>query len=370
MPLLYKVAGLFGGVVLILLCSTICNGQENSATSVRVSRESLIREAIAKNPGLRAIALRARATEMESEAEGRLPDPEAEVQIWQIPVSRPYAVNDAQMVMVGVRQPIPAPGVQSARSEAKRRDADVDRVMAGEREREIIRDLSNAYVDYQQAYELAELHRRHRESASQIAAMSRARLAAGGAIMDVANAEVEVASIEAEIAMQEEKSKVAKAKINGLLVRSNDAQLALPEPIAEVTLAENVGDLISRAQLQRPEMRIAQARQAASLSQVAVMQREANWPMMSVGALYFAPMGEMPHAYGFSFGASLPWIWGKAPAQARASRLASQSSEENVNDTRTRIASDVTSNAAMVKASERKIIACLSGCFPKPGVRQ
>ena len=120
----------------------------------RVSRDEIVREVLARNPGLRASKRRANAIRTEADAERRLPPPQAGVDVWQVPLSKPYDVPGAGMIMVALRQDF-TPG-RAARAEERERAAAVERTMTDDRSRELAREAGHAFFDYVEA---SELHR-------------------------------------------------------------------------------------------------------------------------------------------------------------------------------------------------------------------
>src|SRR5262245_50506461 len=69
-------------------------------------------------PEQQAAERAARAEELSGEAAERLPAPELMLEVWRVPISRPYALDDADMIRLGVEQELPAPGERAARRRA------------------------------------------------------------------------------------------------------------------------------------------------------------------------------------------------------------------------------------------------------------
>jgi cobalt-zinc-cadmium efflux system outer membrane protein len=323
------------------------------------------RLAVARNPGLRAARRRANATRLAGEAEGKLPPPEAEFQIWQVPLSRPYDVPGAQMIMLGLRQPIPAPGSLGAKAEAKERDADLELTMADERAREIVRDVDHAFVSYVEATRKHRIHAEHQAVAEAILRTAQARYPAGGALTDITQAEVEVAKIEADVAVEEANVNTARATLNGLLLRSADAPLGQPVEREATTIGEPLPEILARARALRPETRTAKARTAAAVAEARAAEREANGPMMSVGLLYFAPTTQMPsHGYGLSFSSTLPWLWGRASGTVRAQRELARATTDDTADADARIATEVASAEGQARAQARRLVVLARRSLP------
>ena len=77
--------------------------------------------------------------------------------------------------------------------------------------------------------------------------------------------------------------------------------------------------------------------------------------MFAVGASYFAPTNLMPvHGFGLSVSSTLPWLWGRARAEANASRALAGASEDDVRDVESRVRTEVATSAATVRAAARR----------------
>src|SRR5262245_14032890 len=96
------------GLLVWMLGGTARARAEGDRLEEAVDRRKILDAAVRDHPALRAAEERARATRAAADAEGRLPPPEAMVQIWQVPLARPYAIGDAQMIMFGLGQSFPA----------------------------------------------------------------------------------------------------------------------------------------------------------------------------------------------------------------------------------------------------------------------
>ena len=69
--------------------------------------ETILRVALERNPEVAENQARARAAAARSQAASRLPDLEAKYEQWGVPLARPYALNEANTLMLGVRQTFP-----------------------------------------------------------------------------------------------------------------------------------------------------------------------------------------------------------------------------------------------------------------------
>lgn len=288
--------------------------------AARASRAQLIRAAVEKSPAVRAAAHREKAAKLKAKAANSLPDPELMLEVWQIPISRPYAVRDAGMVMVGVKQMVPAPGSLSLRERATESEARVARAERSEAARQLTREVGHAFVDYLEATTQHHVHHDHIAVAERVLRVAKARYAAGGMLTDVSQAEVELSRSRADAAGEEARLRSIKRRLNALMSRPADAPLGPPADPGVETVALSAEEIEKLAQARRPEVEMAQAKRAAAEAEQRVADREAGAPSFSVGGLYFPPTNGMTeHGYGASLSVSLPWVWG-GPRQRRAAQ--------------------------------------------------
>lgn len=284
-----------------------------------IDRVTIVHEAVRRHPGVRAAEQRARATSLSASAAGRLPAPEAMVQVWQVPLARPYAIGDAGMVMVGVEQSFPSPGARDARERAGAQFAAVDREMATDRARLIHRDAEHAFADYVEAGARHGIHIEHRTIAERSLALARTRHAGGAAITDVTQAEVELARMDADVIGDRTRVVGARARLNALLARDAMAPLGPPVRIEPEIATWDLATSIAKAHQSRPQLRAVDAEIHARTEEARAAAREANLPSFRVAALYFAPVGTVPvNGYGANASMSLPWFWGEAGARREA----------------------------------------------------
>jgi outer membrane protein TolC len=328
-------------------------------------RATVVREALARNPGLKAAAARVRAIRSLSDAEGRLPDPELMFQIWQVPFAHPVSFRDSQMIMAGVSQTFPAPGSLSARADARDAAASAEEAMLADRARDLVRDVQHAYADLTEATARRMAHVEHHGVAARVRAASLARQSAGGSLDDVTQAELALARLDADIVMEAASVARAKARLNGFLARPFDAPLADPRPDEPTTIAIAPEELAQLAERTRPDLRAANARVRAERSALTSVERESTLPSFTVGALYFAPTTNMPvHGYGLSASMTLPWVWGAGARREEAQRAIAQAAGDDASDARLRIDVDVGTALATTRASAERLRALRDGALP------
>jgi hypothetical protein len=98
------------------------------------------------------MAHRARALVHAGRAEGSLPPAELGFEAWNLPLARPYALGEADMYMVELRQRFPAAGSLDARARAMAEEAQAMLAELSSEERLVAERAANAFADYTQAF--------------------------------------------------------------------------------------------------------------------------------------------------------------------------------------------------------------------------
>lgn len=328
---------------------------EEADLSGTVDRATLAQVAIARSPSLLAGARRVRALTASAQAESSLPEPELTADIWQVPVSRPWAIGDAQMIMLGISQAFPAPGVRGLREEAVAHEARAEAKMVLASARELVRSVDHAFVDYVEATLRHRARLRYREVVERMVELAKARLATGGSLSDVTQAEVELARAEIDLAAEERAIETAKIRLNGLLSREASAPLGSPfiEEPGMVRLPTQ--EIVARAHAARPEIEAASSRREAQVLSARASRKEANIPSFRLGASYFPPSGMMrEHGFGASVSMTLPWLSGAKKHGATAAEARAEAEAAELDGSRVRIASDAATSAAIAKEAEQK----------------
>jgi outer membrane protein TolC len=168
------------------------DGEHEPAPPITLS--AVLKIALARNPELTEARERTRAQREVAPAAGRRPDPELEYQLWAAPLDRPYALGDAEMHMLGIRQSFPAPGSLGAQSEAATARADVARQAERARQQQLVARVRRAYARYYLAHSEYRAHVEHATLARQTLELTRAVYQGGrGSQQDILRAELALA---------------------------------------------------------------------------------------------------------------------------------------------------------------------------------
>ncbi len=285
-----------------------------------VTREQVLALVVARDPGLAARALRVRAALHTARAEGALPAPEINGQVWNLPLARPYALGEANMYMVEVRQMFPAAGVRDARARAQTEEARGMVAELTEREQEVLQRAGQAYADYVHGTLDHRVHAGHLALLAEMLDAVRARLTAGGTTLgDVARVEAERARTRREIARINGEIAQARATLNALLLRAPDAPLGPPADLAPQTVRLPTSELLGRAARARSVFAQARTRIGAAHARSDAARAEAIWPEVTVALSYWQDPQQRP-GVGTTVAMSLPWVWSGARERLAAAR--------------------------------------------------
>ena len=320
-----------------------------------VDRRTIQRAAVERNPAVRVSEQRATAMKTMAKAEGGLPPPELMGQVWQVPFSRPTAF-DSQMIMFGLTQSFPAPGVLAAKEQATAAQASEELAMASDKARMISREAGRAFSDYLESSQRYRLQRAQLEIARHLVAVAEARHASGGALIDLTRVHVELARIQADVLSDATLIKSAKARLNALLARDPGAPLGAPAQAEPMVPDSAPGALLAKALEVRPELKQAQAQAEAREQAARAADREATWPSFALGALYFPPTTAMPHhGYGASASVSLPWLWGASGRRSEAESQLARAARTNAEAARIPIGAEVVGSEATAQTAALKL---------------
>jgi outer membrane protein, heavy metal efflux system len=291
---------------------------------------SLARPAAADTPEARAASENATALATDAAADAEQPPPELMLEVWRVPLKRPYAVNDADMMRVGVEQEISAPGERSARKQAATLRARALRAEGDASARAVAERLAHARTDHWLAERSHQVHQAHLQLAQRTLELARARHAAGGPLADVTAAELTAAGAAADLAGDE-----ARARASEQLVAALTGAAALPK----------TGE--------RPELSMLRLAREAELADARAEGARSSWPDFRVGASYFAPTsGRDEHGFGVTLGMKLPWLWGSRQGRQSAAAARARALEQQLVAKRRDLAADVIEARGALAAAE------------------
>lgn len=289
---------------------------DNVDLSGPLERDVVVSLAVRKSPALAVMAHRARALVYAGRAEGALPPPELGLEVWNLPLTRPYALGDADMYMVEIRQRFPAAGSLDARARAMGEEAEAMVLELSGEERLVAQRASDAFTDYAQAIQERRLQNAQLALLSRMSDAVHARQTTGGTMLaDSTRVDVEKAKPERALVRIEGDIARARATLNALLRRPADAALGEPAEQPAQTISLTTSELLTRAQAHRPAIASAEARERAARARRDAAEAEALIPEFMVGLGYWQDPRMRP-GVGVNVSMTLPWLRG--PGRPRA----------------------------------------------------
>jgi outer membrane protein TolC len=196
-----------------------------------------------RNPELREVGARAEASEAVAAAAGRLPDLELKGELWGVPLARPLAFGEANTIMVGLRQELPAWGSLDARGRMAREEAAAAGDGARARRQALVADARRAYAAFFRAEREHRIHLEHVGLTSQLLEVARARYAVGGGTQqDLLRLQSELSRLHVDVAAIDQQHRSAQAMLNALMARAPDAPLGPPPEVDVAALLAAAAD--------------------------------------------------------------------------------------------------------------------------------
>ncbi len=304
---------------------------EGSATSPLSTRAAMVRAAVSHDPGITARAARVRSMVETARAEGAPPSPEVNAQAWNVPFSRPWALGDADMYMVELRQRLPAWGSLDARSRASLAGADAALAELSAREREVARRATEAWADYVASALHHRVHHDHLAIVEEMREATTARVAVGSGLDELARVELERTRVLRLLARFDNDRERASRVLEVLTGRRPAAPSELEDEAAGETVSMTREALLERAVARQQRTRQARARVVAARATLDGARAEASRPEFMVGLSgWFDPNHH--NGYGATVAMTLPWLWGPGGARVAAGEAGLAAEEASVRE--------------------------------------
>lgn len=320
--------------------------------SAPLERDVVVALAVARSPALALLGQRARALVHAGRAEGALPSAELMFQAWNLPLARPYALGDADMYMLELRQRFPAAGARDARARAMAEEADAVLAELAAEERAVAQRAADAHADQVQALAEQRVLAGQLELLGRLSEATRARYSTGGAgLAEAARIDLERARTERALSRAEGDLASARASLNALLRRPLGAELGEPREAPPQTVAAPLDELVAQAHARRGQTLSAEARVRAASARRQAAEAEARAPEVMVGLGYWQDL-EMRPGLGVTAAMSLPWLWGPEKHRAEQARAEEASARAARDGEGLEAQAEITAAFARLRAAE------------------
>jgi cobalt-zinc-cadmium efflux system outer membrane protein len=331
-------------------------GSSDEADLARSARlDTIVRLALARNPDIAEADARARASDAHSQAEARLPDLQLKYEQWGVPLARPAALDQANTLMLGIRQTFPAWGAREARRQAAAEQAGGAADAARAQRQDIVAQVRRAYAAYYRADQELRLHLEHAGLTARIVELAKLNQRTGhGSLRDVLRLELELTRVHADVAMLEREQRSSRALLNTLMARAPDAPLGPPEELVPVA-GGDVAALERGLEGRRPELDRAARAIRRSQALLEGVRREARFPELMVGVdyWYMPAFPDFHQAYGAMVAINLPWLSGGRRAEERDAEETLSADRHALESARNAVRYQLTDAAARVDAARQ-----------------
>lgn len=285
-----------------------------------------------RDPGLRALVLQADASLRAAQGESSLAPPSVSAQVWNAPLARPWALNEAQMFMLELRQSLPAAGQRGARAEARVAQAAGALATWTTRAASLSREVDDAWIDALAGDLHHAVHAEHLAVVQATLEVTRRRYATGGATLDeVARVEAEISRARRNLARYERDRQRGVRTLHALLQQPLDAPWTPPNDASPEVVDAPLDALVTRALTLRGAVAYARAEAARADAMADEAHADATRPMFDLGvSVWVDPM--MRPGYGAMAAMTLPWLSGGGRAREDAARREAEAARWMIRD--------------------------------------
>jgi outer membrane protein, heavy metal efflux system len=317
--------------------------------------QTISRIALERNRDVDENQARAAAAEARGRAASRLPDLELKYEQWGVPLSRPYALDSAQTLMLGVRQTFPAWGTLDARGRAGAEEAGGARDMSRARRQEVAAQVRRTYATYYRADQELQLHLDHARLTSRVLELARLNQRTGhGSLQDVLRLELEMTRVHTDLARIERERRSSRALLNALMDRPPEAPLGPPEDLAVVPAAE-IATLERDIDANRPEIGAAARAVRRSAALLDGARSAARFPnvMVALDYWYMPTFPDTHQAYGAMVGINLPWLSGRHRDEEREAEQTLRAEQDALESTQNAVRYELHDAAARLESARQ-----------------
>src|SRR6266705_4126169 len=337
--------------------------------------QSLVAEALARNPTVAQRQAAVRAATLRIRPAGSLPDPMLTVGVMDLLLPHfDFNQSDFTEVDVELSQEIPWPGSLGARSGVARAAVNGARAEENEVRRDVTVAMAAAYYRLRYAVTALETVHRQRELLEAAVQLSTTRYATGTAPQsDPLQAKLARDRLRSEAFALESERVAALAALNALRSRAPGESIGVAPIDPGVMRAAAVplppaDSLVALAVAAHPRLA---ARRAAveQATQSIRVERLGARPDFTLSARYgYRPVvsgSNLPDFFSAFVGLRLPiWAWRKQNRLADAARADSSAAAAEFRDTELQLSREVTETAARVQASQQRLALLVDGVLP------
>ncbi len=271
-----------------------------------INLDDLIREALERNPSVKAAAHAVLASRARVPQVRTLPDPVVTTG-WAGNIT-PYSVqrgDPSSYRGLNVMQELPFPGKLKLRGQIADRETEALRWDFENTRRGVIADVKAAYYEYAYYHKAIEITQKDQDLLGRLTKIADAQYRVGkGMQQDVLRAQVEQSRLLQRLTVLKQQERMAQVRLNTLLNRDPEAAVGEPTPIQKSKFHYTLEEVYQMARDNDPSLKREQ--RMIERSQLAVnLARKDYRPDFTVGYMY-QQRPIMPDMHGFTVGVNLP----------------------------------------------------------------
>jgi len=346
-------------LVLFLLSQITAVGVGSEAPSPLLLQDA-VKQALDRNPDIRRLQYRLRATEAKAKQAPYLDDPQIAFQLSGVPFSTPTNLNQADTNSIGIRQMIPFFGKLGLKEKIAQQEARSVEQELRAKEREIISMVKVAYADLFMAERAVEIIREQLEIMRTVIGATEARYRVGQVTQqDVFKAQLEQSELLNQLIVAEEENSLAIVKLNTAMYRPPRTPIQVPADLTlpDITLTPSALDelaLSNRPELQGAEREIERAEKIHELT-----ERNRKYPDFMVGWDYMRmPTDMKKDRYGAMVNITIPfapWTVGRRNYEVEESLAEIRAAKSNLDAVRSMTIQQVGESEAKLQAAKRSV---------------
>ena len=256
--------------------------------------EDAVAIALAENPGLAAMKIRAEALAAIPSQKGALPDPRLSLNVLNFPTdSFDFTQEAMTQLQIGFSQTLPFPGKLALSVAAAEHDTNAAHLSVDEMRLKLVRDVKTVWWNLYFTDRALEIVTRNVELLRQFVDVAQTKYKVGkGLQQDVLLAQLELSKLHDQNIQLRGIRRNQSVQLNTLLDQPTNSLLQLPQRVSE-SLAEvaNEERLLALAQEARPVLAAAQSNIEAARARLGLAKKDSS-PDFIVGAAYGYRGGE------------------------------------------------------------------------------
>jgi cobalt-zinc-cadmium efflux system outer membrane protein len=355
-----KPVALSGLIFLSLWLPGALPAAEESGANTAPALSAAVTEALAKNPEIAMLRERVRSMQARANQAPYLEDPELVLQAMGVPLRGPGDLGKSDTNTIGIRQKFPFFGKLSLKEQIALQEVRMVAEQLRAKEREIVSKVKANYADLFMAEKAVEILREQLEIARLMIQATEARYRVGKVTQqDVFKALLEQTNLMTQAVVAEEETKIASARFNALLNRSQQtavdvpAELRLPDPSLNVADLERLG-LANRPELKEAERGIEKAERSYDLA-----DKNRKFPDFMLGWDYARmPTDMTKNRYQAMINITIPfapWTVGRRNEEVQEALAEIRAAKASRDAARAMTLSEISEAAARVRAAQKSV---------------